>query len=560
MSEQEISGKWKKRFDLIDKAGGVKLPLVKNLSLSERVTAAFNIWGFIFGVFYYVHLGMSKKGLFLFGIITLGCVLTALLESVFPEIKLLQYLNASTYFIMPLVFGGWVNIDYYKKIFVKEKSDENKLAYIGIASIIATIAIVSFIDFKGSDPLDDLSGVWKGDTDQATVVISLKSDNKSIEINGKVIPVKVMEWDSRSDILSLIVNNNTSVVWALRKISSKDGSFTLKLTTNDGHEDTLSFVRNINKVVQAPPTEAKRTDAKPETKGESNGVREGVTSKNDNNKPLENWNIKTSHYNLILQHMKESASYADVLPPNCSDISDKGLQLICAREDFKNIAWAIRRLNIYAEENATKRRLDHKTAYSGVYKVDCNDQDCLGKFLQQSFYGAIEEAGMSYLLAQPATATAPQDSLSINNRWLGVWRSGSAEKLTISETKFGDCQWVKNETAAQKKCLAYYKGKITKKELATDINKDLNSLTGWLQQKVISAADYQKMKAVSESYKKILDEISDDTFRTIFVDYGEVGSPDAFTVYFLDKDYVYQTAHVVGPIAPAFSITKYRKQ
>lgn len=260
MSEQEISGKWKKRFDLIDKAGGVKLPLVKNLSFSERVTAAFNIWGFIFGVLYYGYLGMWKKGLFLFGIITLVCVLTALLESVFPEIKLLQKLNALTYIIMPVVCGAMVNIDYYKKIFVKEKSDENKSAYIGIASIIAAIAIVSFIYFKESDPLDDLSGVWKGDTDQATVVISLKSDNKSIEINGKVIPVKVMEWDSRSDILSLIVNNNTSVVWALRKISSKDGSFTLKLTTNDGHEDTLSFVRNINKVVQAPPTEAKRTD------------------------------------------------------------------------------------------------------------------------------------------------------------------------------------------------------------------------------------------------------------------------------------------------------------
>ena len=162
--------------------------------------------------------------------------------------------------------------------------------------------------------------------------------------------------------------------------------------------------------------------------------------------------------------------------------------------------------------------------------------------------------------SQPATTTAPQDSLSINIRWLGVWRSGSADKLTISATKFGDCQWVKNETAAQKKCLAYYRGKITKKELAADINKDLNSLSGWLQQKVISAADFQKMKAVSESYKKILDEISDDTFRTIFVDYGEVGSPDAFTNYFLDKDYVYQTTRVVGPIAPAFSIIKYRKQ
>ena len=312
--------------------------------------------------------------------------------------------------------------------------------------------------------------------------------------------------------------------------------------------------------VSAKDIDDSKKESSPNRKDESNGVREGVTSKNDNNKPLENWKIKTSDYNIVLQYMKEDTFYADVPPPNCSDNSDKGLQLICAREDFKNIAWVIKRLKIKAEENATKRQLDHKTAYSGVYKVDCNDQDCVGKFLQQSFYGAIEEAGISYLLAQPETATAPQDSLSINNRWLGMWRSGSAEKLTISETKFGDCQWVVKETAAQNKCFAYYSETITKKRLVEIQSYDLSNLSRWLQQKKITAADYPTMKADSESNKKILDEITDDTFRTIFVDYG-VGA-STVNVYFLDKAYIYKASfqgdREDSPIY--FEITKYRKQ
>jgi len=202
------------------------------------------------------------------------------------------------------------------------------------------------------------------------------------------------------------------VVFALVGCSNYDFNalgFASKADMDDAHSKGYHtkkkldemVIKPVEKVVAALAAPISSVAAKPETNGESNGVREGVTSKNDNNKPLENWNIKTSDYNLILQHMKESASYADVLPPNCSDNSDKGLQLICAREDFKNIAWVIKRLKIMAEENATKRQLDHKTAYSGVYKVDCNDQDCVGKFLQQSFYGAINEAGKTYLLAQP---------------------------------------------------------------------------------------------------------------------------------------------------------------
>jgi hypothetical protein len=167
---------------------------------------------------------------------------------------------------------------------------------------------------------------------------------------------------------------------------------------------------------------------------------------------------------------------------------------------------------------------------------------------------------MKYLLALLLLVSNLTYSQAINDRWVGVWQSGATGKLTVSPSKFGACQWVNKVTAAQKKCLAYYNGKISKKEMVADLNNDLKNLSGWLKDKSITAADFQKMKADSESYKKILDEISDDTFRMVFVDYGEMANPDGGSAYFLDKEFVYETSHVEGGIGPAFSITKYKKQ
>ena len=59
--------------------------------------------------------------------------------------------------------------------------------------------------------------------------------------------------------------------------------------------------------------------------------------------------------------------------------------------------------------------------------------------------------------------------------------------------------------------------------------------------------------------KKILDQVSNDTFRIIYVDAGENVNPDGGSVYFLDKEFVYETSHVEGGIGPTFTIIQYRK-
>jgi len=65
---ESISDSWKIKFELLEKAGGVKLPNAKNLSFGERMKVVSNVWGFLFGPFYYLVKGMWKKAVSLLGI------------------------------------------------------------------------------------------------------------------------------------------------------------------------------------------------------------------------------------------------------------------------------------------------------------------------------------------------------------------------------------------------------------------------------------------------------------------------------------------------------------
>jgi hypothetical protein len=56
-----LSPTWQRRIILIDRAGGPKLPNLKELEFGERFTVLFNIWAFLFGPFYYLAKGMWRK-------------------------------------------------------------------------------------------------------------------------------------------------------------------------------------------------------------------------------------------------------------------------------------------------------------------------------------------------------------------------------------------------------------------------------------------------------------------------------------------------------------------
>jgi hypothetical protein len=107
---ETISESWKERFDLLEKAGGVKMPNAKNLPFGERRKIVFNIWGFLFGPLYYLAKGMWKKAISLFGVSILVIVV---LEAICRAIGVSDTI---TNFVAGAIFASRATVDYYKKV------------------------------------------------------------------------------------------------------------------------------------------------------------------------------------------------------------------------------------------------------------------------------------------------------------------------------------------------------------------------------------------------------------------------------------------------------------
>jgi hypothetical protein len=110
-----VSPSWTRKFALIEGAGGPKLPDLKKLKTGERVAVIFNIWGFLFGPIYYLVKGMWKKAITL-TVFGLGIIFVAIAALTMAGIDAERSLR----FIIPTLFAIRANIDYYKKVVLKD--------------------------------------------------------------------------------------------------------------------------------------------------------------------------------------------------------------------------------------------------------------------------------------------------------------------------------------------------------------------------------------------------------------------------------------------------------
>jgi hypothetical protein len=107
---EAISESWKSRFALLEKAGGVKIPNIKNLQFGERRKVVFNVWGFLFGPLYYLAKGMWKKAISLLGVAILAIVVLEVI------CKTIGISDTVTNFVAGAIFATRATIDYYKKV------------------------------------------------------------------------------------------------------------------------------------------------------------------------------------------------------------------------------------------------------------------------------------------------------------------------------------------------------------------------------------------------------------------------------------------------------------
>jgi hypothetical protein len=112
---QEVSEAWNIKFALLEKAGGPKLPKARELAFGERTKVVFNVWGFLFGPFYYLAKGMWKKAIVLLALCIAAIVI---LEIILETMGVAD--SKITNFIAPAVFATRANIDFYKKIVLND--------------------------------------------------------------------------------------------------------------------------------------------------------------------------------------------------------------------------------------------------------------------------------------------------------------------------------------------------------------------------------------------------------------------------------------------------------
>ena len=110
----QLSESWRRTFASIEKAGGPKLPNVRNLTSAEKQRVSYNILAFLFAFIYYIVKGMWRKAITLFVLCLVG---TLILEVILHAMKVDQmYIDIMNWAVTGVVFGVRANIDYYKKI------------------------------------------------------------------------------------------------------------------------------------------------------------------------------------------------------------------------------------------------------------------------------------------------------------------------------------------------------------------------------------------------------------------------------------------------------------
>jgi hypothetical protein len=116
--EREFPKKWANVFFLIDKAGGVKMPFLKEMSRQERSKVRMNWGAFILGPFYYLALGMWRPAVsYLLCMVTFFLVLDHVALTYFGK-ENLRISGVAAGFI----WGMLANVNYYKMKVLGEKN------------------------------------------------------------------------------------------------------------------------------------------------------------------------------------------------------------------------------------------------------------------------------------------------------------------------------------------------------------------------------------------------------------------------------------------------------
>jgi hypothetical protein len=183
-AKSELSQKWKRVFSLIDKAGGVSLPKLRELSIKERMSISFNGWAMIFGPLYYFQKKMWLRGFVL--LFFAGAVITLLdvirWNLLFDE----KWLGATVGYGSNAVFASFANVDYYKKI---KGIDSSR--YKTLLMAFFTFAVAALLSFKFGEASEGESVAISNEIESTVGNISV-SENGPLSVQYSALKSKLL--------------------------------------------------------------------------------------------------------------------------------------------------------------------------------------------------------------------------------------------------------------------------------------------------------------------------------------------------------------------------------
>jgi hypothetical protein len=108
----DVSDSWKRKFRLIEKAGGPDLPDFRALPFGDRFSVNFNFLAVFFGPIYYIVKGLWRQAVVYF---IVACVLILILDAMGLG-KITRAVGSG----LGIVYGLRANISYYKKVVLGE--------------------------------------------------------------------------------------------------------------------------------------------------------------------------------------------------------------------------------------------------------------------------------------------------------------------------------------------------------------------------------------------------------------------------------------------------------
>ncbi len=112
ISRLSVSDSWKRKFRLVDQAGGPDLPNLRDLPSGDRFSLTFNILALIFGPFYYLAKGLWRQAILY---LIFAIVLIVIMEAVG-----LGKFSRGVGYGFGVIYAMRANISYYKKVVLGE--------------------------------------------------------------------------------------------------------------------------------------------------------------------------------------------------------------------------------------------------------------------------------------------------------------------------------------------------------------------------------------------------------------------------------------------------------